>query len=127
MLFSVGFCTPGLADKIGLHALARATRAAHWSYRGTAARPRCRRNWNLRILLVPQFTLAADTAKGNRPSLGRAADPEHGRELFEALVGATRARWKTVATGQFGTNMDVSLVNRGPVTFWIEAKPVAET
>lgn len=78
------------------------------------------------ILLVPQFTLAADTAKGNRPSLGRAADPELGRALFEALVDATRARWGTVATGQFGANMDVSLVNRGPVTFWIEAKPVAE-
>ena len=77
------------------------------------------------ILLVPQFTLAADTSKGNRPSLGRAADPEDGQQLFEALVDATRARWKKVATGRFGANMDVSLVNRGPVTFWLEAKPAA--
>jgi D-tyrosyl-tRNA(Tyr) deacylase len=75
------------------------------------------------VLLIPQFTLAADTRKGNRPSFARAADPKAGRILFEELVDATRSRWDTVESGRFGANMDVSLVNEGPVTFWLEVKP----
>ncbi|UCG73731.1 MAG: D-tyrosyl-tRNA(Tyr) deacylase [Chromatiales bacterium] len=75
------------------------------------------------ILLVPQFTLAADTRKGNRPSLGRAADPAVGQALFETLVAEVRARCSKVATGRFGADMDVELVNRGPVTFWLEVPP----
>ncbi len=73
------------------------------------------------ILLIPQFTLAADTGTGNRPSFTSAAKPAQARALFDDLVAATRSRWDTVATGRFGANMSVSLVNQGPVTFWLEA------
>jgi len=75
------------------------------------------------ILLVPQFTLAADTRKGNRPSLGRAEEPAVGEALFETLVAEVRARCSEVETGRFGADMDVELVNRGPVTFWLEVPP----
>lgn len=75
----------------------------------------------LGVLLVPQFTLAADTRKGTRASFTRAAEPEHGRRLFDALVNACRSRIDRVETGVFGANMQVSLVNDGPVTFWLEA------
>lgn len=75
------------------------------------------------ILLVPQFTLAADTRKGNRPSLGRAADPAVGEALFETLVAEVSARCSEVSAGRFGADMDVALVNRGPVTFWLEVPP----
>jgi D-tyrosyl-tRNA(Tyr) deacylase len=77
------------------------------------------------LLLVPQFTLAADTKKGMRPSFGPAAAPAHGQALFEALVTLARARHGPVAAGAFGAHMQVSLVNDGPVTFWLEAKPTA--
>jgi D-tyrosyl-tRNA(Tyr) deacylase len=77
------------------------------------------------LLLVPQFTLAADTGRGNRPSFSRAADPALGRQLFDACVVAARARWDNVATGRFGANMDVRLLNQGPVTFWLEVPPGA--
>jgi len=75
------------------------------------------------LLLVPQFTLAANTGKGNRPSFSGAADPEQGATLFDACVAAARERCDTVATGRFGANMDVELLNQGPVTFWIEVSP----
>lgn len=73
------------------------------------------------LLLVPQFTLAADTAKGRRPSFAGAAEPEQARVLFDTLVAAARARHDDVQTGRFGADMQVSLVNDGPVTFWLEA------
>ena len=73
------------------------------------------------LLLVPQFTLAADTRKGRRPSFGGVADPEQAQALFEALVAAARERHDDVQTGRFGADMQVSLVNDGPVTFWLEA------
>ena len=72
------------------------------------------------ILLVPQFTLAADTRKGMRPSFTPAANPETGRILFEHLVDTARHKHTSVATGQFGADMQVSLINNGPVTFWLE-------
>jgi len=76
------------------------------------------------VLLVPQFTLAADTRKGTRASFAPAADPETGRRLFDALVEAVRARHGgPVATGRFGADMQVALVNDGPVTFWLRAAP----
>ena len=73
------------------------------------------------LLLVPQFTLAADTRKGLRPSFTAAAPPEHGRRLFEVAAEHARARiGERVATGRFGANMQVSLTNDGPVTFWLQ-------
>lgn len=73
------------------------------------------------LLLVPQFTLAADTKKGMRPSFTRAAPPEMGAEYFDKLVAACKRRIGTVESGQFGADMQVGLVNDGPVTFWLEA------
>lgn len=68
------------------------------------------------LLLVSQFTLAADVSGGNRPSFGGAAPPELGRRLFEAVVAAARERHPQVAIGEFGAHMQVHLVNDGPVT-----------
>jgi D-tyrosyl-tRNA(Tyr) deacylase len=74
------------------------------------------------LLLVPQFTLAADTDKGMRASFTRAAAPDKGLEYFELLVADCRKQLAGVATGRFGANMQVSLVNDGPVTFWLSSK-----
>ena len=74
------------------------------------------------LLLVSQFTLAADTAKGMRPSFTSAAPPELGRRLFERLVTRAREAHPLVETGVFGAYMRVRLVNDGPVTFWLEAR-----
>ena len=73
------------------------------------------------LLLVPQFTLAADTRSGRRASFTRAADPQLGRRLFELLVNQAQQAWPRVGCGVFGADMQVSLVNDGPVTFWLEA------
>jgi len=73
------------------------------------------------LLLVSQFTLAADTRKGMRPSFTTAASPEDGRRGFDRLVAECRAHHTPVETGEFGAHMVVSLVNDGPVTFWLEA------
>src|ERR1035438_10594252 len=70
------------------------------------------------LLLVPQFTLAADTRHGLRPGFSPAAPHEQGRRLFEALVAAARAEHESVSSGVFGADMQVSLTNDGPVTFW---------
>lgn len=74
----------------------------------------------LELLLVPQFTLAADTKKGTRASFTHAAAPETGKDYFAQLVRICRQRLGVVATGEFGADMQVSLVNDGPVTFWLE-------
>ena len=76
----------------------------------------------LELLVVPQFTLAADTRKGARPSFARAADPAKGREYFQRFLQQCHDRLPSVASGQFGANMQVSLVNDGPVTFWLECQ-----
>jgi len=73
------------------------------------------------LLLVPQFTLAADTRKGTRASFTSAAPPEEGRRLFNELIGRARDCHAKVATGVFGVDMKVALVNDGPVTFWLDA------
>jgi len=73
------------------------------------------------VLLVPQFTLAADTSRGMRASFSTAAEPARGEPLFERLVAAVRARHADVATGRFGADMKVASVNDGPVTFWLRA------
>ncbi|MBA1147960.1 D-tyrosyl-tRNA(Tyr) deacylase [Ectothiorhodospiraceae bacterium WFHF3C12] len=78
------------------------------------------------LLLVPQFTLAADTRKGNRPSFTPAAPPADGERLFAYLADAARQRHRDVATGRFGADMQVMLTNDGPVTFWLQAPPPRE-
>ena len=75
------------------------------------------------LLLVPQFTLAADTQKGMRPSFSSAAEPAVGEALFDYLVDEARQKHVPVATGQFGADMQVSLTNDGPVTFWLQVAP----
>jgi len=75
------------------------------------------------LLLVPQFTLAADTSGGLRPSFSRAAPPELGAGLFAELVAAVTATGVPCACGRFGADMQVTLTNDGPVTFWLQVPP----
>jgi D-aminoacyl-tRNA deacylase len=75
------------------------------------------------LLLVPQFTLAADTESGTRPSFTPAASPAEGRRLFDYFVEKARMRHGVVETGRFGADMKVSLTNDGPVTFWLQVRP----
>jgi D-tyrosyl-tRNA(Tyr) deacylase len=75
------------------------------------------------LLLVPQFTLAADTRSGMRPSFSPAAAPDDGRRLFDHAVRRARERHAIVETGQFGADMQVALTNDGPVTFWLRIDP----
>ncbi|MFA9460269.1 D-aminoacyl-tRNA deacylase [Thiohalorhabdus methylotrophus] len=78
------------------------------------------------LLLVPQFTLAADTGKGTRPSFGTAAPPEEGERLFGYFLEQARAAHPEVAAGRFGADMQVRLTNDGPVTFWLRVPPERE-
>ncbi len=75
------------------------------------------------IILVPQFTLAADTNTGNRPGFSSAAKPELAKALFEQFVEIVTGRYQNVQSGTFGADMQVHLCNDGPVTFWLQAKP----
>jgi D-tyrosyl-tRNA(Tyr) deacylase len=89
-----------------------------------------RMNLNLRqsggqLLLVSQFTLAADTNSGNRPSFTPAAEPAEGKRLFDYLLESTRRELGEAPSGRFGAHMKVSLVNDGPVTFRLRVPPVA--
>jgi len=72
------------------------------------------------ILLVPQFTLAADTKKGLRPNFSSAASPELGKKLFDYFLNKLNAEYDKVSTGKFAADMQVNLTNDGPVTFWLE-------
>jgi D-tyrosyl-tRNA(Tyr) deacylase len=75
------------------------------------------------ILLIPQFTLAADTSGGLRPSFSKAAAPDLGAVLFDALVASVAATGLPYACGRFGADMQVTLTNDGPVTFWLQVPP----
>lgn len=75
------------------------------------------------LLLVPQFTLPADTHKGNRPSFTPAAPPEQGKSLFTYLLNQAKRAHADTQCGVFGAEMQVSLVNDGPVTFWLRVQP----
>lgn len=127
---TVGEIGPGLLAFIGVQSadgLDNARRLAQRlvSYR-VFADPAGKMNLSLTdthggLLLVPQFTLAADTHKGSRPSFSSAATPERADALFEDLVTAARALHPQVAMGRFGAEMFVALENHGPVTFWLDA------
>lgn len=78
------------------------------------------------LLLVPQFTLAADTRKGNRPGFSTAAAPEKAQPMFAALLASAHAAHPVVAAGVFGADMKVSLINDGPVTFWLETNALSD-
>jgi len=78
------------------------------------------RDINGGLLLVPQFTLAADTRKGTRASFTSAAPPDEGERLFDYLIAQARVTFTNIETGRFGADMQVHLVNEGPVTFWLE-------
>ena len=75
------------------------------------------------VLLVPQFTLAADTSGGLRPSFSKAAPPDIGAALFDALVASVAGTGIPYACGRFGSDMQVTLTNDGPVTFWLQVPP----
>ena len=75
------------------------------------------------LLVVPQFTLVADTNSGTRPSFSSGASPDAGKELFGAFLEKAKTLHPKTASGRFGADMKVSLVNDGPVTFWIQVAP----
>ncbi len=79
------------------------------------------------LLVVPQFTLVADTNSGTRPSFSSGASPADGERLYRSFVEETKARHAGVETGRFGAHMKVSLVNDGPVTFWLQVSPKSKS
>lgn len=121
----------GLLVLVGVVAEDEAVDAARLLERLLAYRvfpdPQQRMNLSLRdiaggLLLVPQFTLAADTRSGNRPSFTPAAPAERARQLFEDLVRQAQAGYAPVAAGRFGADMQVRLTNDGPVSFWLSTR-----
>lgn len=126
----VGTIGPGMLALIGVQPQDDRARAQRLldrllSYR-IFADAQGRMNLSLRdhgggLLLVSQFTLAADTSRGNRPGFSTAATPELARELFDYLLEQARLTHPHVASGRFGANMQVSLTNDGPVSFWLQA------
>lgn len=125
-LRTTGAIGPGLMVLVGVERADTRTQADRLlerllSYR-VFADTQGRMNLNLRqaggeLLLVSQFTLVADTSKGNRPGFSHAAAPEHGKMLFEYLLERARSELGQCESGEFGAHMQVSLINDGPVTF----------
>lgn len=125
----IGQIHQGLLVLIGVQAEDDAATAQHFverllNYR-VFADAKGKMNLSLRdveggLLLVPQFTLAADTKKGRRPSFTSAASPEHGNEIFNLMLEQARQVHAPVACGKFGADMQVHLVNAGPVTFILD-------
>jgi D-tyrosyl-tRNA(Tyr) deacylase len=127
---SVGRIGPGLLALIGVRPADNEVAAVRLLARITQYRlfgdDADKMNLNLtqvggELLLVPQFTLAADTSKGLRPGFSTAAPSEQGRRLFNLLVSLARLEHPRVQTGLFGAHMQVSLTNDGPVTIWLES------
>lgn len=121
---------PGILVLVGVEKADESSHVAHLSRRLLGFRlfndQAGRMNLDVRevggsILLVPQFTLAADTRSGRRPGFSTAATPESGRRLFDEFCEEVRKGVPDTATGTFGANMQVSLVNDGPVTFWLQS------
>jgi D-tyrosyl-tRNA(Tyr) deacylase len=132
----VGAIGRGILALIGVERGDRAEEAARLLERVLDYRifedPQGRMNLSLRdvsggLLLVPQFTLAADTHKGTRPGFSTAESPQTARATFGQLAELARARHARVETGEFGAHMKVALVNDGPVTFWLRTAPVTAT
>jgi len=130
----VGEIGPGLLALVGVQKGDREAQADRLLERVLAYRifpdAEGRMNLDLRqagggLLLVSQFTLAADTNKGNRPSFTPAAAPDEGRRLFDHFAARARAAVPRTATGRFGAHMQVHLVNDGPVTVWLQVPPAA--
>jgi D-tyrosyl-tRNA(Tyr) deacylase len=129
---AIGSITHGLMVLVGIERGDGAAQAARLLERILGYRvfadERGRMNLNLAdvrggLLLVPQFTLAAETSKGMRPSFTPAATPENGERLFRHLVELAQGAHPRVASGRFGAHMQVSLTNDGPVTFWLRVPP----
>jgi D-tyrosyl-tRNA(Tyr) deacylase len=129
---TVGQIGPGLLALVGVQQGDSEAQASRLLERVLAYRmfddAQGRMNLNLlqaggNLLLVPQFTLAADTNSGNRPSFTPAAAPADGLRLFNFLVDAARQTLPGLQTGKFGADMRVSLINQGPVTFWLQVDP----
>jgi D-tyrosyl-tRNA(Tyr) deacylase len=127
---TVGAIGPGLVALLGVEREDSDDEAARLAERVLGYRvfadAEGRMNLSLReiggeLLAVPQFTLVADTKKGSRPSFSSGASPEAGQRLFERFVELARQTAR-VQTGRFGAHMRVSLVNDGPVTFWLQAR-----
>jgi D-tyrosyl-tRNA(Tyr) deacylase len=126
----IGAIGPGIVALIGVQPADDEAKAARLLERVLGYRvfadEQGRMNRSLRdgsggLLLVPQFTLAADTASGTRPGFSTAAAPALAQARFEHLVALARASWPQVACGRFGADMKVHLCNDGPVTFWLNA------
>ena len=111
-------------DEAAARRLAERTLAARVFPDGTKAMNRSVLDIGGSVLVVSQFTLAADTRRGNRPSFGPAAQPAVAQELYERYVSALRKDCPDVATGEFGADMQVALVNDGPVTILLDNPPV---
>lgn len=110
--------TPAVAARLAARLL------AYRVFADTAGRMnRCLTEVDGDLLLVPQFTLVADTSHGNRPGFEPAAPPALGQQLYECVVSAAQKRWPRVQTGRFGADMEVELVNSGPVTFSLRVAP----